>query len=210
MSPEDKNASHASNPSNGQATPHDTETAPDQKPIKAGHGITAAVVLVLVLVVLAIIGILPREHAQSALVNSTNELAAPSVITLTPKPGQPIEELTLPGNVTSYTDAPVYARTAGYLTKWYYDIGAKVQQGALLAEIASPEVDQQLAQAQADLNTAQANASKDPGRPLQGAGGFECGFAAGHRYLCESGCLNCGAGSLGRSQRAAAQGTDFV
>jgi RND family efflux transporter MFP subunit len=159
MSPEDKNASHASNPSNGQATPHDTETAPDQKPIKAGHGITAAVVLVLVLVVLAIIGILPREHAQSALVNSTNELAAPSVITLTPKPGQPIEELTLPGNVTSYTDAPVYARTAGYLTKWYYDIGAKVQQGALLAEIASPEVDQQLAQAQADLNTAQANAN---------------------------------------------------
>ena len=78
---------------------------------------------------------------------------------MAPKPGDPIQELILPGNVTSYTDAPIYARTSGYLTHWYFDIGAKVKQGALLAEIASPEVDQQLAQAQADLNTAQANAN---------------------------------------------------
>lgn len=159
MSLEDKNTPHASNPPNGQATSHDTETAPDQKPIKAGHGITAAVIFVLVLVVLAVLGILPRQRAQAALVERTNEMAAPSVIALTPQPGEPIQELNLPGNVTSYTDAPVYARTAGYLTKWYYDIGARVQKGALLAEIASPEVDQQLAQAQADLNTAQANAN---------------------------------------------------
>jgi RND family efflux transporter MFP subunit len=67
--------------------------------------------------------------------------------------------LVLPGNVTAYTDSPIYARTAGYLTRWYFDIGAKVKKGALLAEIATPEVDQQLAQAQADLNTAQANAN---------------------------------------------------
>jgi RND family efflux transporter MFP subunit len=65
----------------------------------------------------------------------------------------------LPGNVTAYTDSPIYARTAGYLTRWYFDIGAKVKKGALLAEIATPEVDQQLAQAEADLNTAQATAN---------------------------------------------------
>jgi RND family efflux transporter MFP subunit len=138
---------------------HDTETAPEQKPIKASYGITAVVVLLLALIALGILGILPREHAQAALAERTNELAAPSVIAITPKPGDPIQELTLPGNVTSYTDSPVYARTTGYLTHWYFDIGAKVKQGALLAEIASPEVDQQLSQAQADLNTAQANAN---------------------------------------------------
>jgi len=145
--------------SSGSVTAHDTETAPDQKPIKTGHGLTAIVVLVLVLVVLAVLGILPRQHAMAALADRTNQLAAPSVITLAPKPGNPIQDLTLPGNVTSYTDAPIYARTSGYLTHWYFDIGAKVKQGALLAEIASPEVDQQLAQAEADLNTAKANAN---------------------------------------------------
>jgi RND family efflux transporter MFP subunit len=61
--------------------------------------------------------------------------------------------------VTAWTDSPIYARTSGYLTRWYFDIGARVKKGALLAEIATPEVDQQLAQAEADLNTAQANAN---------------------------------------------------
>jgi RND family efflux transporter MFP subunit len=142
-----------------QATAHDTETAPDQKPIHSGHGITVAVVLVLIMVALGLYGYFARNHTMKVLAEETNSLAAPSVIAITPKPGDPVQELTLPGNVTSYTDAPVYARTSGYLTHWYYDIGAKVKAGALLAEIASPEVDQQLAQAQADLNTAEANAN---------------------------------------------------
>jgi len=150
---------HPSNKPNGASTAHDTETAPDQKPIKTGHGITAVVVLVLVLVALAVLGILPRQHAMAALTDRTNELAAPSVIAIAPKPGNPIQDLILPGNVTSFTDAPIYARTSGYLTHWYFDIGASVKKGALLAEIASPEVDQQLAQAEADLNTAQATAN---------------------------------------------------
>jgi RND family efflux transporter MFP subunit len=160
MSTEDtQHPSNAAHGASGSVTAHDTETAPDQKPIKTGHGLTAIVVLVLVLVVLAVLGILPRQHAMAALADRTNQLAAPSVIALAPKPGDPIQDLALPGNVTSYTDAPIYARTSGYLTHWYYDIGAKVKQGALLAEIASPEVDQQLAQAEADLNTAKANAN---------------------------------------------------
>jgi RND family efflux transporter MFP subunit len=159
MSTQDTNKQHSSNPPNGAVTTHDTETAPEQKPIKASHGLTAVLVLVVVLIVLGVLGVLPRHHAQEVLAQRTDELAAPSVITLTPKPGNPIQELILPGNVTSYTDSPIYSRTSGYLTHWYYDIGAKVKQGALLAEISSPEVDQQLSQAEADLNTAQANAN---------------------------------------------------
>jgi RND family efflux transporter MFP subunit len=65
----------------------------------------------------------------------------------------------LPGNVTAYTDAPIYARTDGYLMHWYFDIGARVKKGDLLAVIATPEIDQQLAQAQADLATAEATAN---------------------------------------------------
>ncbi len=146
---------------NPQAPPaaHSHETAPEQKPIKPAHALTAVVLLLMVLGGLALSGHLTRERALAAITNQTNELAAPSVIAITPKPGDPIQELVLPGNVTAYTDSPIYARTAGYLTHWYYDIGTKVKEGALLAEVASPEIDQQLAQAEADLNTAQANAN---------------------------------------------------
>jgi RND family efflux transporter MFP subunit len=80
------------------------------------------------------------------------------VIALAPKAGAPVNTFVLPGNVTAFTDAPLYARTNGYLTRWYYDIGAHVKKGALLAEIATPELDQQVAQAEADLTTAEANA----------------------------------------------------
>jgi RND family efflux transporter MFP subunit len=138
---------------------HENEAAPEQKPIRTSVGVTVALVLVLVLVALGIFGVLARHHTMNVLAEETDKFAAPSVIAAAPKPGDPIQDLTLPGNVTSYTDSPVYARTSGYLTHWYYDIGAKVKAGALLAEIASPEVDQQLAQAQADLNTAEANAN---------------------------------------------------
>jgi RND family efflux transporter MFP subunit len=75
-----------------------------------------------------------------------------------PQLGSPSQELVLPGNVQAYIDSGIYARTDGYLKKWYFDIGARVNKGDLLATIESPEVDQQLAQARADLATAQANA----------------------------------------------------
>ncbi len=145
------------NPTPESANHH--ETAPDQKPIRPAHALIAVGIVLLALVVLAVIGILPRQHALAALAERTNDLAEPSVITVAPKPGEPIQELVLPGNVTAYTDAPIYARTTGYLTHWYFDMGAKVKQGALLAEIASPEIDQQLAQAQAELATSQATAN---------------------------------------------------
>ena len=76
-----------------------------------------------------------------------------------PKPGAPHQEIVLPGNIQAFTDAPIYARTNGYLKKWYVDIGARVKAGQLLAVIDTPEVDQQLLQARADLNTAEANSN---------------------------------------------------
>jgi RND family efflux transporter MFP subunit len=137
---------------------HDTQHAPAQKPIKTSFAVTGLVIVLLVFAALAVFGILSRIHHTSVLAKSTQEQAAPTVIALPSKPGAPVDTFVLPGNVTAYTDAPIYARTSGYLTKWYYDIGAHVKKGALLAEISTPELDQQLLQAQADLGTADANA----------------------------------------------------
>ena len=147
-------AGHQTGPEGG----HDHEVAPEQKAIAGGTAITALVVLMVVAVVLGGWGILSRRNANTVLAEHTNDLAAPSVIALTAKQGAPVDSFLLPGNVTAYTDSPIFARTSGYLTKWYFDIGARVRQGALLAEIATPELDQQLAQAQADLITAQSSA----------------------------------------------------
>ena len=138
---------------------HSHETAPEQKAISPRLALAAVALVVLVTVALAVFGILSRRSAATVLAERTQELAAPSVIAAPPTPGAPVESFMLPGNVTAWTDSPIYARTSGYLTRWYFDIGARVKKGALLAEIATPEVDQQLAQAEADLNTSQANAN---------------------------------------------------
>ncbi|MGC1423990.1 MAG: biotin/lipoyl-binding protein, partial [Terracidiphilus sp.] len=137
---------------------HDTQHAPVQRPIAPRFAITGIIIVLLVFAALATFGILSRIHHDDVLAKTTRESAPPVVIALPPKKGDPIDTFLLPGNVTAYTDAPIYARTSGYLTKWYYDIGSHVKQGALLAEIATPELDQQLRQAEADLGTAQANA----------------------------------------------------
>ncbi|HUY95437.1 MAG TPA: efflux RND transporter periplasmic adaptor subunit [Terracidiphilus sp.] len=112
-----------------------------------------------VVVALAAYGIWTRRHHDTVLAETTQEEAPPTVIALRPKQGALVDTLTLPGNVTAYTDSPLYARTSGYLVHWYYDIGARVKKGALLAEIATPELDQQVMQAEADLGTAVANAT---------------------------------------------------
>lgn len=138
---------------------HDHESAPEH-PAVSGRGTVVVLTLVLIAIVaLAVYGIWKRHHNDEVLADTTQRLAAPSVIAIPPQRGAPVDTFVLPGNVTAYTDSPIFARTSGYLTKWYYDIGAHVKKGALLAEIASPEVDQQLAQAEADLVTAQTNAS---------------------------------------------------
>jgi len=128
-------------------------------PRRHSRGRSVAVLLIMVVVVglLVISGIVPRLRSRKALAAETNELAAPTVLVVQPKQGAPSQEILLPGNIQAFVDAPIYARTNGYLKRWYFDIGSHVKQGQLLAEIESPEVDQQLSQAQADLGTAAAN-----------------------------------------------------
>lgn len=114
------------------------------------------IVLLVVAALLAVAGIVPRLRAKSRLQQNTDALAAPDVMVAKPQMGKPAEEVVLPGSMQAYIDSPIYARTNGYLKKWYFDIGAHVKKGQLLAVIESPEVDQELAQAKADLLTAEA------------------------------------------------------
>ena len=113
--------------------------------------------LALAAVLVAVLGVASRVRARSALKDKTLASAAPVVRVVKPAEGDPGNELVLPGNVEAFTDAPIYARTSGYLKAWYADIGTTVAKGQRLAEIESPEVDQQLHQARADLRTAEAN-----------------------------------------------------
>jgi RND family efflux transporter MFP subunit len=134
------------------------EHAPEQEPISKHKVVVGLVVLLIAAVVLAALGILARVHSNTALAQRTEQVAAPTVTVARAKPGAPVDEFVLPGNVTAYTDSPIYARTDGYLVHWYFDIGARVKKGDLLAVIDTPELDKQVAQAEADLATAQTNA----------------------------------------------------
>jgi RND family efflux transporter MFP subunit len=114
-------------------------------------------ILLALAIILAIWGIASRLIARSELRKHTVEDARLSVETAKPQLSDAGDELVLPGIVQAFIEAAVYARTSGYLKSWYTDIGSHVKQGELLAEIETPEVDRQLSQARADLNTAQAN-----------------------------------------------------
>lgn len=113
--------------------------------------------LVGIAVVLAVWGEIDRAMARSSLAKQTANEAVPTVVTVKPTHADLGEELVLPGTVQAFIESPIYARTNGYLKAWYTDIGSSVKKGQLLAEIETPEVDQQLSQAIADLATAHAN-----------------------------------------------------
>jgi RND family efflux transporter MFP subunit len=114
-------------------------------------------VLLVIALVVVTWGEAHRVVARNSLRQNTANEATPIVVTVTPTPSALGEELVLPGTVQAYIEAPIYARTNGYLKTWSVDIGSTVKKGQLLAEIDTPEVDQQLAQAIADLATARAN-----------------------------------------------------
>jgi RND family efflux transporter MFP subunit len=117
-------------------------------------------VLVVAFVVIAALlasGIWSRVRARAKLKAETAQVALTAVSVVSPKQTAPTQEIILPGNVQPFITSPIYARTNGYLRKWYVDIGARVKQGQLLAVIETPEVDQQLQQARSNLLTAQAN-----------------------------------------------------
>lgn len=137
----------------------DADEAGKQKPITGGTAIIGVGLLILLALVVAAFGIIPRMRARKVLAADTNALAAPDVLAAMPQHGSPMLNIVLPGNIYAYTDSPIYSRTDGYLQKWYFDIGAHVRKGDLLAVISTPEVDEQLMQARADLATAKTNAT---------------------------------------------------
>jgi len=139
------------------------ETVAEEQRLSGGHRKNRRSrwwILLLAVVTAAVIvvaGILPRIQARTALRRETAEMAVPAVVVVQPKRSAPAQEIVLPANVQAFADAPIYARTNGYLKRWYVDIGTRVKEGQLLAEIDTPEVNQQLRQSRADLATAQAN-----------------------------------------------------
>src|SRR5215469_13157342 len=120
------------------------------------HGVLITVIVLAIVAAVVIGGIVPRLRAKEALQKETYDLAVPTVNVTHPKQGAPQTEIVLPGNMQAYTDSPIYARSSGYLKKWYVDIGGRVKAGQLLAEIEAPEVDQQVLQAKAALDQAEA------------------------------------------------------
>jgi len=129
------------------------------QPAKGNRLFTFLIGGVIVLVILGAFTLFQRRMQYHALAEETEARAIPTVAVIHPTAEVAQEDLVLPGTLQAYVDSPIYARTNGYLKKWYHDIGSRVPKGELLADIDTPEVDQQLSQARADLNTAQANAN---------------------------------------------------
>ena len=138
---------------------NDVQPLPPPPEQRTRHHWWIAVLALVIVVIVVLSSILPRIQARTTVKKETAELAIPSVSVTQPKKNAPGQEVILPANVQAFKDAPIYARTNGYLKRWYVDIGGHVKAGQLLAEIDTPEVEQQLRQARAELGTAEANLS---------------------------------------------------
>ncbi len=159
MAPSEENVTTTPEPETIEAQP--VQPSPDEfHPLPGPRRPSAILFAAAALAALALMiysGIHSRAAAESRLKRRTEEAAIPTVSVVFPREGAHTQEIVLPGSTQAFSDAPIYARTSGYLKRWNFDIGAHVQKGQLLAEIETPEVDQQLQQARADLDTAQAN-----------------------------------------------------
>src|SRR6202158_5496665 len=138
----------------GSQTLPSSEVAYETRSHKHWLGLAIAAIAV---VALLASGIWSRVKARTALRAETAQVAFTAVSVVSPKPTASAQEIILPGNVQPFITSPIYSRTSGYLKKWYFDIGAHVKQGQLLAVVDTPEVDQQLQQSLSNLNTAKAN-----------------------------------------------------
>jgi RND family efflux transporter MFP subunit len=143
---------------NSNLTGSDSDEAPAPE-VSRRTLLSLVIVVLVVAVVLAAAGILRRVHANTTLEKYTDANAAPPVALEQPVFEKDAREIVLPGNMQAFTMAPIYARTTGYVKSWSHDIGSHVKKGELLAVIETPELDQQLSQAKADLATAVSNAS---------------------------------------------------
>jgi RND family efflux transporter MFP subunit len=144
-------------------TEHDTVShvpSPNVNPPRQSRLRRIAITLVVVAVAVACLWMLeiePRQQARAALRKQTSALAVTSVSVVQPKQEESLQELILPGKMQAFQDTPIYARTNGYIKRWYTDIGTRVKAGQLLAEIEVPEVEDQLRQARSSRDTARAN-----------------------------------------------------
>ena len=134
----------------------DMEAQPQPRKSKLFAALAFAVIA---LIVVGAFTLFERRSQYQALAKETETLAVPTVAVIHPAIEPSEEGLVLPGTMQAFVESPIYARTNGYLKKWYRDIGSRVHQGELLADIETPEVDQQLSQARADLETAKANSN---------------------------------------------------
>lgn len=132
--------------------PGSTDTSQKRSPI-----FPVFFVAIAALVIIGTFLMFQRRAQYQTLAKETEISTIPTVAVIRPTTEPGDESLVLPGTLQAYVESPIYARTNGYLKKWYYDIGSRVNKGALLAEIDAPELDQQLSQSKADLGTAQAN-----------------------------------------------------
>ena len=135
-----------------------SSTPSQRTPTSPHRARLALIILAAILVALGVYGVFERVHAHHELANETDRDATATVAVLTPKVAPGSQSLSLPGTVSSWQDAQIYARTTGYVAKWYVDIGAKVKKGQRLADLDTPDVDNQLSQGQAQMRSDQANA----------------------------------------------------
>jgi RND family efflux transporter MFP subunit len=141
------------------APPHAGAAASGDPPVQASGG-GRAVLFVSVVALAAAIGwgLHVRAAHEAGVARATQVAAIPTVNVVHPVEGSKAGDLAIPGNVQAFTDTPIYSRTNGYLKNWYFDIGARVHKGDLLAEVETPEIDQQLDQSRAELERMKANA----------------------------------------------------
>src|SRR3979490_779147 len=137
-------------------TEGNTQIAQDHGAGKKSRLFLFLVGIAVVLVIVGIFTLLQRREQYNALAKETEKSAVPTVAVIHPTVEPAQEDLALPSTLQAYVESPIYARTTGYVKKWYHDIGSHVQKGDLLAEIESPEVDPQLSHAPANLATMQA------------------------------------------------------
>ncbi len=160
---------------------------PDLPPAPAGRAKMVIGIVLLVLLVAGVATFLSRKSETDALAKETDAAAIPTVAVVQPAAEKADNELVLPGNLQAYIESPIFARTNGYLLRWYKDIGSKVEKGELLATIDTPEVDQELSQARRQSRTDQGGAGigEDFGGPVGESAEERFGVAAGGRSAGE-------------------------
>jgi RND family efflux transporter MFP subunit len=129
--------------------PPGLEKPPEVPPAPPRTALTIVGLLVLALLIAGGLTLWSHSSHERALAKETERETVPTVAVVTPQSEKPDEELVLPGTLQAYEESPIYARTSGYLVKWYKDIGSRVNKGELLAKIDTPEVDQELNQTRA-------------------------------------------------------------